>query len=340
MERFLTNEQVIELKAHHRRERDRRVADRIKAVILANNGWTYKRIAEALMLDEETISVQVKEYQTKEKLKPGNGGSSSKLSREEVEELLKHLEENTYDKALRIRAYVKEKYNVEYSVNGMVRWLRDNGFSYKKPKGIPAKADVEKQKAFIAKYEELMNKAPYDEPIVFTDAVHPTQATKISYGWIKAGADKLIKTTASRTRVNLYGAINLEDMKVITSTYETINSASVIDFYKQLKKKYPNAPNIHVILDQAGYHTSEEMRKYAASNNIILHYLPPYSPNLNPIERLWKVMNENCRNNVFFSSPKEFRAAIRNFFEKTWDTIASSMVDRINDNFQLLKPTS
>lgn len=340
MTKFLTEHQVSALKAKHRLERDRRVADRIKAEILADNGWTYKKIAEVLMLDEETIGIHINEYRDKEKLKPENGGSESRLNKVQTQELLGHLEAKTYDKASEICVYIKEQYRVNYSIQGMARWLRDHGFSYKQPKGTPAKADIEKQKAFIEAYEKLMNDVPHNEPILFTDSVHPTQATKIAYGWIKTGTDKLINTTASRTRVNLCGAINLENMGVITQSYETIDSKSIVDFYKKLREKYPNAPNIHIILDQAGYHTARDVKAYAARNNIKLHYLPPYSPNLNPIERLWKVMNEKCRNNKFFSSAKEFRAAINEFFEITWATISQSMIDRINDNFQILKSAS
>ena len=67
---------------------------------------------------------------------------------------------------------------------------------------------------------------------------------------------------------------------------------------------------------------------------MILHHLPPYSPNLNPIERLWKVMNERARNNKVFKTTKEFRKAILEFFTDTWPKIAMSMTDTINDNFQ------
>ena len=52
---------------------------------------------------------------------------------------------------------------------------------------------------------------------------------------------------------------------------------------------------------------------------------------------LWKVMNEEARNNRFFETAKEFRRAIVDFFEITWPQIATSMVDRINDNFETLK---
>ena len=70
--------------------------------------------------------------------------------------------------------------------------------------------------------------------------------------------------------------------------------------------------------------------------NIRLHFLPPYSPNLNPIERLWKVMNEHVRNNYFFKSSKDFREAINRFFDKILPNIGATLNSRINDNFQLL----
>ena len=74
----------------------------------------------------------------------------------------------------------------------MQAWLARHEFSYKKPKGVPAKLNEEKQKAFIEKYEELKASLDEDEVILFMDSVHPTQETKISYGWIKKGVEKLI----------------------------------------------------------------------------------------------------------------------------------------------------
>ena len=69
----------------------------------------------------------------------------------------------------------------------------------------------------------------------------------------------------------------------------------------------------------------------------VMHILPPYSPNLNPIERLWKVMNEVTRNNQVFKTFNEFQEKIRKFFSDTWDTISDDFRTRINDNFQTLK---
>lgn len=107
MGKFLSENERIKLMLQHRLERDRRIADRIKAVLLNDKGWTFKKIAEALMLDEETISGHVHEYQENQKLKPENGGSISKLSAASTTELLSHLEENVYFKVEDICIYVK-----------------------------------------------------------------------------------------------------------------------------------------------------------------------------------------------------------------------------------------
>jgi hypothetical protein len=106
----------------------------------------------------------------------------------------------------------------------MRSWLQKNKFSYKKPAGVPLKADIKRQEAFIESYEELKKKTPEEEPILFGDGVHPTMATKITYGWIRRGSRKPIPTVASRTRLNLMGALNLETMGVTISSYETLDS--------------------------------------------------------------------------------------------------------------------
>ncbi|MEZ8288848.1 IS630 family transposase, partial [Vibrio sp. 10N.237.312.B06] len=125
----------------------------------------------------------------------------------------------------------------------------------------------------------------------------------------------------------------------VTDSYDTINSESIVRVFWKLKKEhYPLEQKVHLILDGAAYHQSEMVRNAAKVLNIELHYLPPYSPNLNPIERLWKVMNEHVRNNAYFPSKAAFTSAIKKFFNVTLPKVAGSLVSRITDNFQILKP--
>jgi len=333
---FLTKEEKDRLELRHQNCIDRKEGDRIKAILLRSEGWTVPKISQALRIHQSTIIRHIQDYQSG-KLKNESGGSPGQLTDSQTEELLAHLEEHTYHHNHEIILYVKERFSVSYTVPGMHKWLHRNGFSYKKPKGRPHKADAELQKQFIADYEKLKEEAGDDEPILFMDAVHPTQATKLSYGWIKTGKTKHVNTTASRTRLNIVGAIQLGHIaETITSQYETVNAESMVDFMGKVRSQF-GSKTVHIILDRSGYHRASLLAEKAEKLNIKLHFLPPYSPNLNPIERLWKVMNEKVRNNRFFKGAKDFKEAISSFFENILPSIGNNLSDRINDNFQMLK---
>lgn len=341
MKIFITEQQKAELERLHDSSRDGRVRDRIKAILLASEGWSSAMIAQALRLHQTTIDHHISEFLNKGKLKPENGGSDSKLSAEQTAFLISQLSDNLFHHTRDVIAFVTRTWNIIFSIPGMNKWLHRNGFTYKKPSGVPHKLSEEKQRQFIEYYKELKTTVG-DEPILFIDGVHPTQATKISYGWIRKGQKKAVKTTGSRTRLNIMGALNL---KALTSPliceYKTINEYNVSLFLNEIRKVYPDYnQKIHVILDGAGYHRSQLVKDWAEVVNIRLHYLPPYSPNLNPIERMWKLMNEHAWNNRYFSSTREFREAISVFFNQTLPDIADSLTSRINDHFQVLTPAS
>lgn len=338
MKIFITDQQKAELERLHDSSRDGRVRDRIKAILLASEGWSSAMIAQALRLHQTTVDHHISEFLNKGKLKPENGGSDSKLSAEQTAFLISQLTDNLFHHARDVIAFVARTWNIVFSVPGMNKWLHRNGFTYKKPSGVPHKFSEEKQRQFIEYYEELKETVG-DEPVLFIDGVHPTQATKISYGWICKGQKKAVKTTGSRTRLNIMGALNLKTPEYpLICEYKTINEYNVSRFFNEIRKVYPDYnQKIHVILDGAGYHRSQLVKDWAEVVNIRLHYLPPYSPNLNPIERMWKLMNEHARNNRYFSSTKEFRDAISEFFNQTLPDIAGSLSSRINDHFQVLK---
>ena len=336
----LTFEEKQDLLGQHATTRDSRVCDRIKSVIHASNGWSPAEIADALLIHETTVRQHLKDYHQLNKLNPENGGSVSYLSGAQTDELIKHLSEHTYPYSYQIVQYIKQTYDIQFSVSGLNKWLHQHGFSYKQPKGVPHKFDEKRQAEFIAHYEQLKSSVG-DEPILFMDAVHPTQATKVSCGWIRTGEDKAINTTGSRTRLNLIGAINLKKIGCAqVKRVETVNSEIIQAFLTQLPENEKGNKTLHLILDGAAYHRANAVKQTARELNIQLHYLPPYSPNLNPIERLWKVMNEHARNNRYFATAKAFREAVDDFFESTLPAIADTLQTRINDNFQVLKHAS
>ncbi len=331
----LTAEEKRELESRHKKVRDIREGDRIKAVLLSSEGWSTSMIAQALRKHESSILRHIEDYHGEQKLHCVNGGSASYLDDEQTAELVAYLTEHMYTHTHEIAAYIQQHWSIDYSIPGLNKWLHRHGFSYKKPKGLPHKVDVALQEAFIETYKELKATVTEEEPILFMDAVHPTQATKLSHGWIKTGTDKPIKTTGSRTRLNIIGAIRLGHLaETVTAQYKTVNAEAIMDFMPLLRAQYVKSTTLHLILDGAGYHRAKAVDEKANELNIVLHFLPPYSPNLNPIERLWKVMNEHVRNNHYFHSAKEFRERMAVFFETTLPAIAEQLNDRINDNFQ------
>jgi transposase len=142
---FLSDDERAQLRAQHKRERDGRVRDRIKAVLLYDKSWSIAAIAEALLLSEDAIREHINEYRESKKLKPENGGSAEKLSIKQSEQLRQHLQHHAYLYVKDIIAYVQLTWSITYSVPGMRNWLQRHNFSYKKPALVPGKANEKQQ---------------------------------------------------------------------------------------------------------------------------------------------------------------------------------------------------
>ncbi|KHD28693.1 DDE endonuclease [Xenorhabdus nematophila] len=269
----LTETQKEALELMHDTTRDGRVRDRIKAVLLASEGWTAPMIAQALRIHETTVSRHLKDDFSEENLTPKNGGSESHLSARQTAELIEYLTENLLHTTAQIVDYIRTRWQVMFTVPGITKWLHRQGFSYKKPKGVPHKLDADKQQKFRDDYQALKDKVGQDEPILFIDAVHPTQATKLSHGWIRKGQVKTLETTGSRTRLNILGALNLQRIEeTIIREYATINAKNVVLFFGAIRETYPLSQKVPIILDGAGYHRSELVQFFAEVLNIELHY--------------------------------------------------------------------
>jgi len=335
MKKILTSKEREKLKQRHRKERDKRVCDRIKAVLAYDDGYSYSEIAHILLLDDETIRRHIDDYQREKKLKPINGGSDSNLSGNETFELINHLKEITYLYVKDICQYVRQKYKKKYSISGMTKWLHAYDFCYKKTHGVPAKADKEKQKKFVAYYNRLKKKAGEKEPIYFADSVHPQHQTQLTYGWIPKGERKEVATTGRQKRLNFIGGICLNGHRFTYTQADKVDAYSICDFLWKLRKDNPGKYYVHVIWDNAGPHTDDGVCFFAKELGIKLHYLPPYSPNLNPAERIWKLMHEKIRYNKYYSKFSEFSDATVGFF-KSIGRKKKILRERITDNFQIL----
>ena len=293
-----------------------------------------------LLLDDDTVRryrTQYLSFGVKDFLSDKNNGTSSNLVSSQIERLKNHLESNTYIDSKGIVVWIKDNFNVKYSPSGITDLLHRLGFVYKKPVLTPCKADVEKQELFVKEYQDLKSDLDDEDQIYFVDGVHPQHNTIATYGWIKKGKTKHLKTNNGRQRTNINGALNIETKEVLYIEDERINAQTMIALLNLILEKQDKG-KIHIILDNAKYYHAQIVKDFLKTNTRInLHFMPPYSPNLNVIERLWKILKKKVVYNKFYLKFSNFRDKVIDFFKKrTW--LDEEFKNILTDNFQIIKP--
>jgi len=241
---------IVELEKLHRSLRDKRQADRVKAVIALSRGWSAVQVAQILLFDEKTSRHYFERYQQgglQALIDDNYSGAEPKLDAHQMSELEGYLEEYILPDAKSVIAHIDKLYGVRYSVSGVTDLLHHLGFSYKKPTHVPGKQDPAQQQAFLEGYEHLKANKNETDPIYFADATHPQHNSIPSYGWIKKGQEKELKANCGRQRLNINGAINIETLEPTTGFYDTIYADSTIDLFSKIEAKHPNAKAIYII---------------------------------------------------------------------------------------------
>lgn len=215
------------------------------------------------------------------------------------------------------------------------KFMHKIGFKYLQTGHVPAKADIGKQglwKEYIL--EPAIKEAEKGEcHLFFWDAAHFILAPFICKVW--ALTRKFTKASAGRNRINVLGAVNAitkEVVTVINSTY--IDAHVIIYFLHKLKGTHADKP-IKIVLDNARYQHCKAVLEVATSLEIELLFLPPYSPNLNIIERLWKFTKKKILYGVYYETPQIFHDAIRDFFDTVGEKYKPELKNLLSLNFQL-----
>lgn len=118
-------------------------------MLLSAEGWPTRMIAQSQRIDETTVRRHLQDWLNEEKLTPEKGGSQSHLNEAQTAELIAHLTPHLLPTTQAVIAQVKEWWDVHYTVPGMNKWLHRNGFSYRKPAGVPHKFSAEARQAFV-----------------------------------------------------------------------------------------------------------------------------------------------------------------------------------------------
>jgi len=304
--------------------------NRIRVVLLSEKGMSKEEIKEILLLDLQTIRRYINEFKQYgmdsidfEDGRKGRSGNKKRITAEEEEQVREFVKTNLIEESKEVQEYIKEKFKIEYKESTITKLLHDLGFSYKKVVTIPQKANTiestQKQLEFEERYKKLKEELKEEEQILFLDGVHPTHNTKAGFAWIEKGEEKLIETNSGRDRVNLNGAYNIETAEVIATPSERINSNSTIELFDTILDNYRDTDaNLYLFADNAKYYKSKMIQEVLQSDKykrIKMIFLPPYAPNLNPIERVWKFFKNEVFKNTFYKTFSKFKDAIDDFFK-------------------------
>ncbi len=206
---------------------------------------------------------------------------------------------------------IRELTNISRSPTQVRAFMKRHGLRYLKAGQIPAKADSEKQKVFVEQtLNPLIIKAGNEEiHLLFMDSVHPVMGVFLCSLW--SAVRVFIKSSAGRKRLNMLAAVNAITQEINLFTNEDyINAEVIVRFLYQVRIYYFDMKPIYIVLDNARYQHCDFVRYTAWTLGIKLVFLPPYSPNLNIIERLWKWMKKKTLYAQYYQSFAEFKIAL------------------------------
>lgn len=292
---------------------------RVTCLLMLDKGYKPSAVSECLGIDVSTVYRYRSSYLhggVGELLENRHKGYWGLLDSRQLAALQKELREHIYTDAKSVREWIKATFGVEYTSQGVVDLLNRIGFTYKKTTEVPCEANTSLQEAFVDELTETLARMEKGSVVYYADGVHPTHNSRSTYAWIETGKRMEQPTVSGRDRVNINGLLNAYDVTdVIAHDCESVNAQSTKELYQAALEKHPDAPVIYIISDNARYYHNKDLREWAEETKIKQIFLPPYSPNLNLIERLWKFLRKKVINTGFYRSKEEFRQAIKRFFD-------------------------
>jgi transposase len=319
--------------------RDKVAYMKLSVLVLLDEGLTQEMTATLLGISLGTVNKCKQKYEDDgldKYLDKHYVPYSGKLTDEQLAMLEDQVTNGMYSTCSQINDWIENNFGFRYSESALRSILHKLDFSYKKTTSVPGGLDSVEQAAFLTQLEPFLAETdPETEVVCFIDAVHPQHNTRSDYVWTKRGQKKEVPSNTGRSRLNINGAMNAhapEEVTVVES--ECINAQSTQNLLEKLLARYEDKETIWVIADNARYYDNTTLREWLSKNpKIQILHLPPYSPNLNLIERLWKFMRKKVINLHYYRKFDDFRRAILDFFQNI-DQYKWDLESLITPNFQ------
>lgn len=314
-----------------------RYGKRLMALKMHALGVPNSKIAHCLRVSDDTITNYIKLYRDK-----GLGGLVENRYYKPVSSIESFLDEitaafasapvgSTSEAAARIESHT----GIKLSDSQAGRIMKRLGMKYQKSAAVPGKADPQLQFDFLN--EELLPRLEEaqkgERRVFFVDAAHFVMGAFLGMIW--AFARVFVPTGSGRQRYNVLGAVETRDHDFVSvRTTGSINAETICELITQVAASYPE-DEITLVMDNARYQRNAKVTELAESIGIELLYLPSYSPNLNLIERVWKLVKSKCLRNRYHESFAGFTAAIDEFIDSLAGENRELLRSLITENFQM-----
>ena len=196
---------------------------------------------------------------------------------------------------------LKEDYRIRVSRETIRRMLRAAGLVWRRPRPVPGRKDPAYAYK-LGKIRKLLRELPDNEVATFQDEVDINTNPKIGSMWIRRGMQAEVETPGTNEKRYLSGSLNWWTGELILTEgkpNQGRNTDLFLAHLDDLRRRLRCYKVIHVICDNAKPHSAKRVQEYLAEHQgrIVLHYLPTYAPQTNPIERVWWHLHEEITRN-------------------------------------------
>jgi transposase len=301
----LTSEQQKEIERRRKGTLDRRVYQRLTAVLAVAAGKTRAEVADLLGIGLTQLGDWLRVFRNKGldalctihyKGDPGN------LTPQQIEQLKAKVSTGCFRNSDQIRDWIKSTFSVPYSSSGVKDLLKRIAVTYHKVSGFLWKGDPEKQQAFVNRVARHKREAKREDAPrtrrYYVDACHPVWGLDLVFScWLLLGQRLLMGMGSGRKRLNILGAYCPDDHDYVDYriTRDNINGEQFVNFLRLLRSLHPETEKFILYVDGAKYYTSPVVKEWLKRHpEFQLSRIPPYSPNVNLIERMWKFLRSKA----------------------------------------------
>lgn len=260
----------------------------------------------------------------------------------QIEPLVAWVKQTHPATAKQVKASLAEQFRVNYAVETVRVLMLKQGLRRLRPPTQPGHPpSVEEQQDVVMNDGRMKAESAPGTPLLFLDGMHLVHQLQPGYCWGDPKDPPVFKTNTGRKRLHLLGAYHPADSSLLHVTGEAAcHGERVVELFEVIAAHHPTAPEVIMFSDNAADFYSDHVRDWLEAHpRLWLLPLPPYAPNLNLIERVWKFVKELLVKNTYYEKDKTFRAEafrLLNHLDKHVEALKTFMVEK----FQIIQPKS